>query len=95
MAGPHTWAILGALRRWPRTVASAPPSFVPSALGYLRRVRDKAKPALIKAVALIVLAVVAWVVLKVLVQAAIAVAWVVAAVIAVVAVVWALATLRS
>ena len=50
---------------------------------------------LTKALALLVLAVAAWLVLKLVLHAVTAVAWVVAAVLAMFAILWALSTLRS
>jgi hypothetical protein len=51
--------------------------------------------ALMKAVAVVVLAVAAWLLLKLVLHVVAAVAWIVAAVLAVIAVLWAISTLRS
>lgn len=56
---------------------------------------EKARSAAIKAVALIVLAVAAWIVLKLVLNVVTVLAWAVAAVFALVAVIWAVTTLRS
>lgn len=57
--------------------------------------REHVKPALTKVVALVVLAVAAWILLKVVLNVVAAVAWVTAGVILLVAVAWAVSTLRS
>ena len=56
---------------------------------------DRIGPALAKAAALIIIAIAAWVLLKVILNVVAAVAWVVAGVLALVAIAWAVSTLRS
>ncbi len=51
--------------------------------------------ALAKLAALVVLAIAAWIVLKIVVNLAAAVAWVVAGILVLIAVAWAITTLRS
>jgi hypothetical protein len=56
---------------------------------------ERAKSALMKALAVVVLAVAAWVLLKIVIDVVAIVAWIVAGILAVLAIIWAVGTLRS